>query len=532
MRNPCLLPDEGLPPLVVGTDDKGEVTLSENPDPASLMSQIRNEEANPVMLALNRNLFVLVKIINLDCCVNRVVWCFTTRGMVTVGQEELVMVLETLPEEDTIPIDVLYHFITMYEEAGKGNTVTSMGHSIFNQQFLDSRGHGGMLYLRSTFQCTLKLILPEPPFLFAILLQKWETPWAKVFPIRLMLRLGAEYRYYPSPLVSIRNRKPVFYEIGHTIMNLLADFRNFQYMLPQIRGITIHMEDKKTFINLPRNRYEEVMKVVNDSNEHVMAMGAGFSTEADSHLVCLQNEEGNYQTQAINIQNKPRQVTGASFVVFNGALKSSSGLRAKSCIVEDGLMVQIMPEMMAALKQSMKDMVDFTIGCGSLAVPQPEENVTVRWVDDDKQVNLGVKSPVDGMALDGVESIHIHNATDYVGEHYAIRWTEVFFLQTESGSSRWEPVDLSRVAETLASAVCIALTPHLDQLKQAALTKIGLRVTLEPERVGYEVGSNGERLPDFYMNDLDNALIPVIHGALAQSREGPIVLELGLHVIH
>ena len=82
-------------------------------------------------------------------------------------------------------------------------------------------------------------------------------------------------------------------------------------------------------------------------------------------------------------------VTGASFVVFNGALKSSSGLRAKSSIVEDGLMVQIMPEMMVALKQSMKDMEEFSISCGSITVPQPEEVVTIRWVDDDKNVNMG-----------------------------------------------------------------------------------------------------------------------------------------------
>lgn len=63
---------------------------------------------------------------------------------------------------------------------------------------------------------------------------------------------------YPCPLISVRNRKPVFFEIGHTIMNLLADFRNFQYMLPQIKGVTIHMEDKKTIMNFPRNRYDEV----------------------------------------------------------------------------------------------------------------------------------------------------------------------------------------------------------------------------------------------------------------------------------
>ena len=51
----------------------------------------------------------------------------------------------------------------------------------------------------------------------------------------------------------------------------------------------------------------QVMKVVSNSNEHVMALGANFSMEADSHLVCIQNDDGNYQTQAINIQNKPRK---------------------------------------------------------------------------------------------------------------------------------------------------------------------------------------------------------------------------------
>jgi hypothetical protein len=36
-----------------------------------------------------------------------------------------------------------------------------------------------------------------------------------------------------------------------------------------------------------------------------------------------------------------RKVTGASFVVFNGALKSTANLSAKSSIVEDGIMVQV-----------------------------------------------------------------------------------------------------------------------------------------------------------------------------------------------
>lgn len=49
-----------------------------------------------------------------------------------------------------------------------------------------------------------------------------------------------------------------------------------------------------------------MQRVVNVSNEHVISIGAHFSTEADSHLVCFQNEEGNYQTQASSMPGKTR----------------------------------------------------------------------------------------------------------------------------------------------------------------------------------------------------------------------------------
>jgi MAD (mothers against decapentaplegic) interacting protein len=77
-----------------------------------------------------------------------------------------------------------------------GSTVNHMDHSLLpaGGQFLGSTEHGGFLYIAPTFQCLGKLILPDPPYLFAVLLQKWELPWAKMFPLRLMLRLGAEFR--------------------------------------------------------------------------------------------------------------------------------------------------------------------------------------------------------------------------------------------------------------------------------------------------------------------------------------------------
>lgn len=60
--------------------------------------------------------------------------------------------------------------------------------------FLDSVNHAGFLYVRPTFQCLHKLPLPPTPYLFGILIHRAEVPWVRVFPIRLLLRLGAEYR--------------------------------------------------------------------------------------------------------------------------------------------------------------------------------------------------------------------------------------------------------------------------------------------------------------------------------------------------
>nr|APU50779.1 zinc finger FYVE domain-containing protein 9-like protein MW [Saccoglossus kowalevskii] len=524
--------EKSLPPVIINTGTKGEYTIEENPNQENILGKLSNDDVEPIVFALNKNLFVMVKIIDLDCCVNRRCWCFTTKGMPTAGQDEMVIVLECLPEEKTLPRDVFCHFNTAYEEASKGNTVTEMGHTIFTQGFLGSREHGGFLYIRPSFQCVRKLLLPDSPYLFGVLLQKWETPWAKVFPVRLMLRLGAEFRYYPCPLMSVRFRKPVYGEVGHTIMNLLADFKNYQYMLPQIKGVTIHMQDRQTSINFPKNRYDDIMKVLNNSNEHVMAMGSNFSSAADSHLVCIQNDDGHYQTQAINIQNKPRRVTGASFVVFNGALKSSSGLTAKSSIVEDGLMVQIPPDTMTALRQMIRDMKDFTISCGAIGTDPPEESVFIKWVEDDRAVNIGVVSPIDGKSMETIDSIRIQNSTDYMGENKTIRWTEVFFLQSEdSMGQRCDTVDLSRLAETLAEGCCAALAPHLDGLKEIHMSKIGLRVTIDSERVGYEIGSNGKTLPSKFMKELDNHLIPVITNAVTQQGDGPVILELIFYIL-
>ena len=40
--------------------------------------------------------------------------------MCNVGQDEMIFVLELLPNEESMPMDILHHFYMVYEEAGKG----------------------------------------------------------------------------------------------------------------------------------------------------------------------------------------------------------------------------------------------------------------------------------------------------------------------------------------------------------------------------------------------------------------------------
>lgn len=222
--------------------------------------------------------------------------------------------------------------------------------------------------------------------------------------------------------MSVRQRDSVYAEIAQTIINFLADFRTYSYTLPTIRGMYIHMEDRRTNVLIPRNRYDQIMKALGNSSDHIIALAANFSKTADGHLVCVQNTESGcaethaYSTQAINIQGKPRKgtqfvskfkcdwnykckiifflvgviVTGASFLVLNGALKSTSGLSGKCSIVEDGLMVQILPKKMTAIQQALKTMKDIDIVCGPVDGDDTQtEVVAIQWIENDTDFNVG-----------------------------------------------------------------------------------------------------------------------------------------------
>ncbi|KAE8635900.1 hypothetical protein XENTR_v10002782 [Xenopus tropicalis] len=521
-RDVSLIPDdeERLPPLLLASGEGGDALIENSPTNKEVLLLLE-EGLSLVTFILNANLLLNVKIVTYA---SEKCWFFSTNGLHGLGQAEIIILLACLENEDILPKDMFRVFIDIYKDAQKGRYVGNLENITFTESFLSNKDHGGFLFFAPTFQDLTGLPLPNCPFLCGVIIQKMEVPWAKVFPIRLMLRLGAESGAYPCPLMSRRHRKPLFGEIGHTIINLLTDLRNYQYTIPHVDGLLIHMQVGKICIKIPSRRHNEILKVIHASNEHVISIGASFSLEADSHLVCVQNSDGIYQTQANSAPGKDREVTGASFVVFNGALKTSSGFLAKSSIVEDGLMVQIMPDMMEALRQALRDKKDFRIPCGKIDSSDSTEEVTICWVETEEKQNKGITSPIDVQSMEGIPSERICQETDFEVNDKTVKCTEVFYLLRDHEAN--SAMAHSQFAKEIATACAAALCPHIKTLKNSGMNRIGLRVSMDIDMVEYRAGSRGQLLPQLYLNDLDCALIPVIHNRTSDTSILPLVMEL------
>ncbi|XP_064808575.1 zinc finger FYVE domain-containing protein 9 [Oncorhynchus masou masou] len=527
-----LIPLDGLPPILTSTGVKGDYTVEERPSERVLIQDLESGRPNSLVFVLNANLLAMVKLVNY---VNRKCWCVTSKGMHAVGQVEVVVLLQCLPEEKSFPKDIFSHFIQLYRDALTGKVLSHLGLSQFSRSFLGCEEHAGFLWVRSTLQSLQGLPMPNQPFLFGLLIHQAEVPWAKAFPLRLMLRLGAEYRFYPCPLYSVRFRKALFGETGHTIMRLLVDFRNYRYTCPPLLSLETYVYiTKASEIDHRKSlSLSQLMKALNKSNEHVLAMGACFNVAADSHLICVQGDDGEYQTQAISIHNQPRKVTGSCFFLFSGALKAASGYLAKSSIVEDGLMVQITVETMVELRRSLREMKDYNIPCERIDQSDSQEHVQVQWQEKECTVNKGVISPIDGKSMESISSIKMFQKSEYKANGKVIRWTEVFSLQKggHPKSQSDHHTEHSRLTERLARAFCLALGPHLKLLKEDGMAKLGLRVTLDSHQVGFVAGSNGLPLPAPYLKALETVLIPIIHSRGRKRSEEPLVMELIFYIL-
>jgi MAD (mothers against decapentaplegic) interacting protein len=110
---------------------------------------------------------------------------------------------------------------------------------------------------------------------------------------------------YPCIPFSDRHRKSSYGDIGHTIMNLLCDTRNFQYTLPQIDGLQVQMNGLHTKIIIPESQYDLILKSLLTSNDYVFCLASlEFDDSCSSSLVAIENENlGSYSNKTFFYKN-------------------------------------------------------------------------------------------------------------------------------------------------------------------------------------------------------------------------------------
>nr|CAB3267940.1 zinc finger FYVE domain-containing protein 16 [Phallusia mammillata] len=553
-----------FPPVIVDTHSDGTIVIEEYPDEALITTLLQPDNSKPLRFALSPNLFVsvcLFKYQSTPC------YYFVSHGLDTVGQAEVAFIFNVGDSTSSIPTHAFTLFSYLFTNSRKGKAVHALdfvlGTDIVSSEdaFFGIPDMVGLLFVRKTCQVIdipeetdsyfSSLTVKASSTLFALLVHKSEKPWASLFPSRLLIGLGASTKQFPYPLVNFLKRSPVYPEVGNTILGILCDFRNFKYKVITVPGLSVVIQENGILINIPANRFNDIAKILNSSNEHVLALGSdAFSVDNDefrSHLVSIQDHANlSYRTEVlhrgkINSNHDQQQQTGAAFVVFNGSLKSGHTQQARCTIVEDGVMVQILPEKMASLKESLKAMDDFMINCNQTdqalppatadpsAPPKPNcKFVELRWVADDTKFNIGLSSPIDFLSFEGILGYNVQGKSEKKGKQQLLRWNQVFFFK-----STGDVLDMSRLAEQMADGCFQALVPNMKMLRSSKQTKIGIRFTIHPDDVGYAVGSQGLPLPDACLNALDEHLVFLLHDASAhlQPDDDVVVFELIFSVL-
>ena len=134
-----LLPETGLP-LVSG---RGSVDEEE--------VLVWFSAGTYVSFVMNKNLSVVVKRLHYPPA-NKLCWNFATRGLTSVGQDEVVVLLEVQEDEQLPPREVFTMLQALYEQAGAGSPVAEMGHVTVGHDYLGSSSHGGWLFIRHSHQ--------------------------------------------------------------------------------------------------------------------------------------------------------------------------------------------------------------------------------------------------------------------------------------------------------------------------------------------------------------------------------------------
>ncbi|KAI1721990.1 zinc finger FYVE domain-containing protein 9 [Ditylenchus destructor] len=346
---------------------------------------------------------------------------------------------------------------------------------------------------------------------------------------------NANCHYYPVPLTNCRHRSPVFDpENTHaSVLKVFNDFRNWSYRMAKLPGSYVSLSDSRTQVSLPDWALEE-LKLIVEANRNMVGWALDFNDRADSHLVCEHNENsGLFQTHIFASHGTTRQVTGATFIIFDGALKSSADKFVIS-VVEDGVVVRMQADTMTELVKSLLSGEDFRL-------ESPNMDFCIEFYPTMKPMHSrgALISPIDGENLTGkfqyglVLSRQFRSQNFFIpSSEWALRLSSVINMDKGKFPSALQP-KFFEVCEQLVVTILATLEPFVPFLVKYRHRTICLRFQVTDETAWYKTDEwskiDDDMAAPHYMwtSILDEQMVPFLYSLCARVPNG---LHIEMHM--
>ncbi|EJD74052.1 FYVE zinc finger family protein [Loa loa] len=460
------------------------------------ITSLKNFELLEVMIF--RNLWCSIKLCQYE---NKTVMCIISSGMSFVGLDEIFLAYYCDTELIELPIDYLWRIYEIYQNALVPRNESSeeeLGIRLAHKRIptlnrtvrfsnSDKPVARDILLFRPSVQTFANLLVPSSSFLVATFIYQSESIWANVIPQRLLFRLGLQASFYPTSIINDFNREPVYNSIFDTsVLKMFNDFRNWRFQMPLISGSTLTIQDNsESVLIIPTWASEEISKLIK-ANKNMLAWGLDFSPDADSYLICKQDNAGCFSSQIFTKSIANRKVTGASFVVIDGALKDGGEPFAIN-VLEDGVTIRFRSDIMESLIEALLVGRDFEQDSSAM-------KFSINWDDDSYSQQLvgGLVSPIDNRSLIGCYQYGLKKSrilgSSYLipnQVHWSLRLVSVYNVAKGRFVQRVQSKVFS-VSEQIVAQIATTLVPFITALIEHDLRHIFFRIRVTSEDAEYK----------------------------------------------
>uniref|UniRef100_A0A0N5A3M7 FYVE-type domain-containing protein n=1 Tax=Parastrongyloides trichosuri TaxID=131310 RepID=A0A0N5A3M7_PARTI len=515
---------------------------------------VKFREFERITIALQRNIHVIVqykKLPEFNC--SHAISLFT-KGLSSMGVEEILFIWE-INGDKIDSLEIPYEMLAVVNDiVSEGIAISSDSTDVkygvnvvykrlkqlykLKNEFAQILGFHAVLLHPVRSHDFHNLELPMAPFFIGTFIYTNEYKWARTIPNRLLYYLGLNTGCYPTPIVNFKNRTFSFTEkFQTTILKVAIDFKSQKYGISQIYGSYVTLTNNKVSLWLPKYAKEDVRKIVLE-NKSMIIMGLDFNYHADSHLVCEQQESGYFSTTIFTRPNQTREKTGATFIIFDGALKNTTNKISRS-IVEDGAVVRLNMDYMNELATALENGREYELTDSAF-------NLSIHWFDISVKNEYSPHkfadsriSPIDSLFIGdryqyGLNYIRIYESQNMIpsATEWSIRLASVIHID-EGKIRSIAPSRIFEIGEMIAARIALTIAPFIQILIFNNISRITFRLNIESENNVKYTTESWPSLEDEYAVwnfTIEDQIVPFLYQLVNHTPNG-LNIELNMPII-